>query len=199
MFADNKEKYENFKIVFEEYYNKLCNYANSILKNTTVSEDVVQEVFLKIWQKRQDLIGSPSIRFYLFTAVRNNSLSQIRQNKKTQIVQVENIEKEFSKLPAENHEDETSCLPLVRKALFLLPPKCKEVFLLSRMSNLSYKEIAGILGISAKTVENQIGKALKILNKFIRENKSLILVYTLTCIRLLNYDAVGDFIKMLSL
>jgi RNA polymerase sigma-70 factor (family 1) len=197
MFSDNEKKYEEFKIVFEEYYNPLCNYAYSILKDATMSEDVVQEVFVRIWEKKQDLVGSPSLQFYLFRAVHNNCLSQIKQNKKKQFIHSENMEKEFAKLHDENQEEETSYLPLIRKALSLLPPKCKEVFLLSRISNLSYKEIAGMLGISAKTVENQIGKALKIFKNFIRENKSLIILCTLACISLIKYNYVGDYAKML--
>lgn len=197
MFPENKEKYEEFKTAFEEYYNALCNYAYTFLNDKNICEDIVQEVFVKIWEKKQDLIGSPSLRFYLFTAVRNNCLSRIQENRKEQFIQSDNIEKELAKLPDENQEEDASYLPLIRKAMSLLPPKCKDVFLLSRISNLSYKEIAGMLGISIKTVENQIGKALKILRNFIKENKPLMLLCITACFRSINNDLVGDFIKKL--
>lgn len=79
----NGTTYHQFQKVFEEYYNPLCNYAFTFLKDLSSSEDVVQELFVKVWEKRQDLITSDTIRFYLFTAVRNNSLTFLQREKKS--------------------------------------------------------------------------------------------------------------------
>lgn len=168
----NGTTYHQFQKVFEEYYNPLCNYAFTFLKDLSSSEDVVQELFVKVWEKRQDLITSDTIRFYLFTAVRNNSLTFLQREKKAAIVELNDYDapdEQFS------FTQETKSAPDYRSQLSAaineLPPKCKEVFLLSRMSKQSYKEIADTLNISVKTVENQIGKALKILRHFVKEQK----------------------------
>ncbi|HVM89743.1 MAG TPA: RNA polymerase sigma-70 factor [Puia sp.] len=197
MFSDNEKKHEEFKTAFEAHYNALCNYALGFLSDKNIIEDIVQEVFVKVWEKRQDIIGSPSIRYYLFTAVRNNCLSQIEQNKKEQFVQSDQADKELSTMPDEKQDENNSYFHLVKRAMSLLPPKCKEVFLLSRVSGLSYKEIAQSLGISIKTVENQIGKALKILKNFVKSNRPLVLFFVLTCFQSIINNNVGGFVKNL--
>lgn len=164
--------YHQFQTVFEEYYNALCNYAFNYVKELSSSEDIVQEVFARIWEKRQDIIASDTIRFYLFSAVRNNCLTYLQKEKKAAIVELNDhdaIEEEntFS----DEVKPETDYKAQLTSAMDQLPPKCREVFVLSRMSKQSYKEIATTLDISVKTVENQMGKALKVIRGFLKENK----------------------------
>ncbi|MBS1600416.1 MAG: RNA polymerase sigma-70 factor [Bacteroidetes bacterium] len=172
MLAENEELYNRFHLVFEEHYNLLCNYAYSFIGEKNACEDIVQEIFFKIWDKNRELILSDTIRFYLFTAVRNNCLTYLKREKKIDWQHYQNEE-----MPAELPDidkkilDDTDYLSLVNKAIALLPLKCREVFLMSRFNNYSYRQIAEALGISVKTVENQIGKALRILRDFVKKQK----------------------------
>lgn len=159
--------YRQFQIVFNAYYNSLCNYAFTFVKNEDTSEDIVQDIFMKIWEGRRELIMEASIRYYLFTAVRNNSITHLRQQKNTGEWNGEDIPDE----PAAEKEQgsDRDYRLLLQKGIDRLPPKCREVFLLSRFSNMTYKQIAASLDISVKTVENQLGKALKNLRVFLKE------------------------------
>lgn len=170
MQKDDELAYQQFKLVFIQYYSALCNYAYTFTKDFHDSEDIVQELFLRIWDKKQDLISSESIRYYLFTSVRNNSLSFIQNKKKLLGTDAFELHaKAMEVMPAEASEARPSNeLSMINQGVALLPPRCKEVFLLSRIGNLPYKEIAKSLNISVKTVENQISKAIRILRNFIK-------------------------------
>ena len=169
--------HHNFRVFFDQHYQRLCSYAFSFLKDEESCEDLVQDLFIKIWMNRQDLIGTDQLKFYIFSAVRNNCLTRLQKNKKYRIVEM-NEEEEGEEIDFKLDPEEETIEPtaLIAKALDRLPPKCREVFLLSRISNLSYLQIADTLGISIKTVENQMGKALKILRVFARENRIYFLV-----------------------
>jgi len=162
--------YTQFKAVFHTYYNSLCSYAFTFIKNTDQCEDIVQEVFTRVWEDRKDLVIADSIRFYLFVAVRNNCISCLRKTQRYATVEWKDDDTWYGQEPADDGEafsaDRT---PLLEEAIGRLPPKCREVFTLTRISGMSYKQVAGVLGISAKTVENQVGKALKMLRGFLKE------------------------------
>ena len=164
--------YRQFKVVFDTYYNSLCNYAFTFTGNADSSEDIVQELFTKIWENRRELLTEKTIRYYLFTAVRNNSISYLRQVKKAVTVEWGDREDEYAAAVEEEREgpEMEDYSGLLEKGIDRLPPKCREVFMLNRFSNMSYKEIAASLEISVKTVENQLGKALKMLRAFLKEN-----------------------------
>lgn len=176
----NEILYHQFKMVFDQHYNTLCNYALALLKDPSASEDVVQEVFIRIWEKRRDIITSETIRFYLFTAVRNNCLTHLQKERKAAIVAFNDCDDaEESMAFPEEVKTESDYKSQLASAMDQLPPKCREVFLLSRMSKQSYKEIADTLDISVKTVENQIGKALKILRIYVKEKKLFLVILIL--------------------
>ncbi|MEC5146291.1 RNA polymerase sigma-70 factor [Chitinophaga sp. 212800010-3] len=171
--------YEQFRLVFEKFYNPLCRYANSFVKEPNICEDIVQEVFIRIWETRKDLIASDNVRFYLFTAVRNNCLTYLRREQKHVVYSLSDLDTE--------DEDVTDTAPwtgdpinyhaLLGQAIAQLPPKCKEVFLLCRMGELSNQQAADSLGISVKTVNNQLWKALKLLKTFVSNAKCLLLFF----------------------
>ncbi|HEY6902408.1 MAG TPA: RNA polymerase sigma-70 factor [Puia sp.] len=179
MSSPETEQYRQFQTVFRTYYNQLCNYALTFTKDEDVCEDIVQDLFIKVWEQRRGLLRETSIRYYLFTAVRNNCISWLRKEKQQGTVRLTSQESpavtpDYSKETAGGEKDERH---LIEQAIARLPPKCKEVFLLSRFGKLSYREIASSLGISEKTVENQLGKALKMLRAFLKESRaSLILM-----------------------
>ncbi|MGN6603213.1 MAG: RNA polymerase sigma-70 factor [Ginsengibacter sp.] len=167
----------DFRIFFDQHYQRLCSYAYSYLKDEESCEDIVQDIFIKIWTNRQDLIGSEQLKFYVFSAVRNNCLTWLQKNKKYRLVEMKD-EDEPGEITIKLDPEDKKANPteLIAKALDQLPPKCREVFLLSRISNLTYLQIADNLGISVKTVENQMGKALKILRTFAKDNRIYFLV-----------------------
>jgi len=170
-----EQLYRIFQEIFYKYYEPLCKYAFTIVKEPHSCEDIVQETFLRVWEKKQNLIGSEELTWYLYTAIRNNCLSFLEKKQKTVLGDfssqeiVDTTPNDRPSPPAKESDYDT----LLKKALENLPPKCREVFVLSRVSNLTYKQISDSLGISIKTVENQMGKALKILRSYIRQKQGL--------------------------
>jgi RNA polymerase sigma-70 factor (ECF subfamily) len=165
----SKELYHHFEQVFHSYYNELANYAFSILKSRDDAEDVVQEVFIRVWQNNPSVITTADVKFYLVTATRNGCISLLRKNANKTFVGTENISDtpEMASLPGAPAKD---IEVLVAEALALLPPQCAAVFKLSRFGGLTYQQVADELGLSVKTVENQVGKALKIMRDYARRN-----------------------------
>ena len=166
----SKHSYARFEQVFREHYNALANYAFSILKKEQDAEDVVQEVFIRIWQNNPDVMESEQVKFYLLTATRNGCISFLRKQAGKTFVEPESVHlhREADDITSEEHEDLAA---LVEKALSLLPPQCGVIFKLSRFGKLTYQQIADELGISVKTVENQMGKALKMMRDFARRHR----------------------------
>ena len=198
MTAEKEKQYQEFKSVFEQYYTALGNFAYSYIKDRKASEDIVQEIFMRIWEKRPDLIGSSTIRFYLFTAVRNNCLTYLQHAKRIVPLQSVSLDQIELVLPSGITEVQpVDQMGMIQRALSLLPPKCKEVFLLSRIGHLSYKEIAKTMGISVKTVENQIGKAIRVLRNFLIDQKYFMLLLIPVIFQYINNGFIGDFMNCL--
>jgi RNA polymerase sigma-70 factor (family 1) len=159
---------EAFKALFHQEYSGLCRYAVSYLKDSYLAEDVVQETFIKIWEKKQEMIASADLRFYLVTAVRNNCINVLRKQKAQPLTLTEHThepEPEIQLTAMQHKELADERARKISQALELLPPKCREVFLLVKMQGMSYKQVADLMDISQKTVENQMGKALKTLRE----------------------------------
>ena len=170
-----EQLYRIFQETFYKYYEPLCKYAFTLVKEPHSCEDIVQETFLRVWEKKQNLIGSEELTWYMYTAIRNNCLTFLEKSKKTVLRDITG--QEIADTTATDRPlqpvKESDYDALLKKALENLPPKCREVFVLSRVSNLTYKQISDSLGISIKTVENQMGKALKILRAYIRQKQGL--------------------------
>jgi len=154
-----------FDTIFREHYASLVRCADAMLHRRDVAEEIVQDVLLALWQRRDSLVVEDSLRAYLFRATRNRSLNHIRHLAIERRAEPELSATEPGGAPgAENvlgDEMETA----LRRAIGALPPRCREVFELSRVSGLRYAEIAVTLGISVKTVEAQMGKALRVLRE----------------------------------
>lgn len=165
-----------FQQLFNAEYGKLCRYALSYVQDEQTAEDVVQETFVKIWESKQDLITEPHIRFYLVTAVRNNCISLLRKKKSSNehySDQLPEPDPEPFFIRAEQLQETDERKEQLRNLLNKLPPKCKEVFLLIKMQDMSYQQAADVLGISTKTVENHMGKALKLLREGVKVSAAL--------------------------
>nr|WP_185154620.1 RNA polymerase sigma-70 factor [Dysgonomonas sp. 511] len=173
----DKETHEH---LFKTWYEPLCKYAYSMLKDQFEAEDVVQKVFLKLWDDRHNTNITTSVKSYLYMAVHNISLNRIKQLK----IQQKHNQQFALEGQAEHNEVYEGVVEKeldykIKLAIAQLPPKCREVFELSRFEMLSYKEIARQLEISPNTVENQIAKALKLLRENLREFISVIVLYYL--------------------
>lgn len=166
-----------FEMIFKEYYQTLCRYANSFLNDREEAEEVVQASFLTIWEKRSTLFITTSLKAYLYQAIRNRCLNVIKHEK------VKQQHAKHEAVMTVSHYEATSNTVLSNEleqkiylAMQALPEQCRLVFKLSRFEELKYQEIADQLNISVKTVENQIGKALKIMREQLREYLPIILL-----------------------
>ena len=154
--------------LFKDYYGDLCRKAYRILNNKVISEDIVQDVFFKLWENRKKINIQTSLKAYLNRMVFNESISYLRKNKELiDFSHDTDIEDIHAVIPDEKIEQK-DLRNIIDNAISKLPPACKTIFLLSRIDELSYKQIAETLDISVKTVENQMGKALKILRHSIK-------------------------------
>ena len=169
-----------FEQLFLQYYENLCHVAFRVYKDEHKSKDFVQEVFLSIWKRRDTLEINSSVYAYLRKAVMYKSLDFIRAQKLS--FPEDKLAKEDS-IEAHKHLEEEELKILIHKVVDQLPERCRLVFCMSRFEELSHKEIAEKLGISEKTIENQITKALKILrlavHKYGLPLKFLVFVSTL--------------------
>lgn len=147
-----------FETLYKTHYNKLRNTAHNIISDKDSAHDVVQEVFLKLWHRKEGLHNIVNQKAYLLKSVINTSLLYLESNKK--LVHLDKI-KELSLGNPTTSLDQKELENKIEKALERLPPKCKTIFVLSRFEELKYKEIAEYLGISVNTVENQMSIALK--------------------------------------
>ncbi len=159
-----------FKRLFEFYQEGLFWYCLKLLRDDKLAEDVLQEVFLRLWRNRENIAVDKSVKSYLYTAAHNLSLNTIRNNRLAQ----EKLRK-LNPSPVENLDPhllasgEQLKEELVR-AIEQLPPKAREVFKLSRENGMSYKEIGEELNIGIKTVETHIGNALKSIRSHLKNS-----------------------------
>ncbi len=161
---------EAFEKLFHKYYARLCVFSNSFVKSLDISRDVVQDVFIKIWDNRDNFYVKQSLKAYLYQAVRNQSLNFLQQKKQKERLE-ERIKKQYE-ASEEIHGDELNTEELTAKVWKLvetLPERRRTIFILYRKHGLSYNEIAEVMSIARKTVENQMGKSLQ----YLRENLEL--------------------------
>lgn len=153
-----------FETMFKSYFNSLYNYACTILKNESAAEEVVQQVFYKIWEKRDAMPEEMMLKAYLYRAVHNESLNVIKHRKVRAGYHMYAVSNTNDTTNNAHHKVNMAALQqALHKAMNELPEQCRTIFQLSRFEDKKYKEIADELHISPKTVENQMGKALRIL------------------------------------
>ncbi|MGD9930809.1 MAG: RNA polymerase sigma-70 factor [Mangrovibacterium sp.] len=160
----------SFKVVYQHFYPRLYYFVLEYLPHHEVAEDVVHDTFLTLWQKRSDLQADSNLNAYLYTLAKNNSLKKLRNEHYRQrllqspslhplelelnagaLMRLETTEGDFSEIEQ-----------LVQATLEQLPPQCRQVFELSRFAHKKNREIADELGLSVKTVEGHITKAIKL-------------------------------------
>ncbi len=155
-----------FEQMFRTYYERLVHYAGSMLKDEDEAEEMVQTVFLGIWEKRESLEITLSLKAYLYRAVHNHCLNRIKH------YGVRETHREYSLYyQPQGYDSVTDAIhgseleERIERAVSRLPEQCQVIFRMSRFDELRYQEIADQLGLSIKTIENQIGKALRILRQ----------------------------------
>ncbi len=150
-----------FDAVFRAHYAPLVLLAESMLRSRAAAEDVVQEVMLELWRRRAELQIQESFRAYLVRSTRNRALNQIRHANVQRRAEPELVREEGVSPTGASVIVASELREAITAAVAELPPACREVFVLSRTQGLRYAEIAETLGISVKTVESQLGKALR--------------------------------------
>jgi RNA polymerase sigma-70 factor (ECF subfamily) len=167
-----------FEQVFKEYFKNLHAYACTILKDEAAAEEIVQQVFFRLWERSDGLTISGSLAAYLYRSVHNGSLNYLKHQK---VRAAYRQHAGYMKENANEHGGKNLSLKELETrladALNELPEQCRTIFQLSRFEELRYKEIAERLNLSVKTVENQMGKALKIL----RTKLADYLIVTIIC------------------
>ena len=167
-----------FEMLFRTYYQPLCNYAYTFVQDRDEAEEIVQATFLSVWEKRDKLDIHTGVRPYLYAMVRNAALNILKHEKiKQQHVALELAVADRSVESVTRTVMASELETRIHKALEKLPEQCRLVFKLSRFEELKYAEIADQLNISIKTVENQMGKALKIMREQLKDYLPLFLVF----------------------
>lgn len=151
-----------FEELFFEYFYDLCSYALQMTKSNEIAEDIVQEVYYKIWKRRQSWELNSSLKAYLFQSVRNEALNQINHKKFRKNLRGEfaSGEKQRITQPDDRKQPNKKLLRQIWAIVSEMPQRRRSVFVLYRKHGLSYKEIAEVLDLSRKTVENHMGLAL---------------------------------------
>lgn len=154
-----------YKILYENYYEWLCNYVFKLCENKKLSEDIVQDMLMKFYVKRHKINITSSLKNYLFRSCHNQFLQHLRK-KKIKYDDLDEIKWEViaSSMHTEEQPKEDK-LKRLYQLIDELPPRCKEIFVKSKLEETKYKDIAVEMDISVKTVENQMSKALKYLRK----------------------------------
>lgn len=154
-----------FAELFRRYYRSLCYYAARIDVTGTGGEEIVQEVLFRIWMTRDRLMVTNTLSGYLYAAVRNHALNQrARATTEGRWRQAKTLEALHAPVEVPSAEEEFRAAEMamaIDDAIAQLPPRCRQAFILRRQHHMSYAEIARVMQISPKTVEIQIGNALK--------------------------------------
>ena len=151
-----------FKYFFQTYYTDLCNFVNTYVKDRSLSEEIVQDIFVAFWENKSKLQLTHSAKSYLYSASKYKSLNVLRdQNRKSRIHTEIAQQNEGLTVPDDEPLDSLQLRDILDRAINDLPPRCREVFLLSKKAELTNKEIADQLNISVKGVEHQMTIALK--------------------------------------
>ena len=161
---------QTLKDLFQNNYTAVCNYAAVMTKDKHLAEDIVQDVFIHLWEKDKfNQLDKPEA--FLLKCVRNKCIDHLRSHKRKNETLVEDFIIEVQDRPSNLKEEEI--LPLLHYFIGKLPPKTQKVFLMSRQQKMTYKEIAEELNLSYKTIENQMGSALKKLRILLQQHNYL--------------------------
>lgn len=171
-----KGDYNAYTLLMNNYYKNLCGYANLFTKDPSKSEDIVQNIFVKLWVYRKKIDSNIPIKRYLHKSVYNEFIDQYRKNKSVISLEEKHL-RVINTIIDDNSYDIEQLMTRVNNEIEKLPGKCKRVFILNKKEGLTHDEIAEYLKISKKTVEGHITRAFKILNqKLGKKIKSILII-----------------------
>ncbi len=163
-----------YDFLMEKYYQSLCAYAYSLIHDHNKAEDIVQDVFVQVWMKKENIKSDLSVKSYLYKSVYNGFIDQYR--KKRPVVHLEKKYLEALEHVVESDKDQLEKnIGILKKEIDKLPKKCKRIFLLNKKEGLTHLEIAEYMNISIKTVEGHITRAFKILSEKLKTKIDTIL------------------------
>lgn len=159
---------ERFEARFKQHYSRLCNIAYGYVADRDDCEDLVQELFINVWNKGKDSMPEKDFALYMTTSIKNSCISFLRKKHNSEVSIEDHPSAAITLANDDDWSDERrSPEEMLEQALAVLPPKCKEVFLMAKLKGMKYREIAESLQISEKTVENQMTKAIRQLREFV--------------------------------
>lgn len=161
--------------IFHEYYKSLVIYAGTMLKNRDDAEDVVQQVYVNIWEKRERLEIHTSLKAFLYRAVYHTTLNKLKQQSVREQYAGE-IRSSAVLIQVDDRLQQKELQHKLDEAINELPEQCARIFKMSRYDQLKYQQIADALDLSVKTVENQMGKALKLLREKLKDYLPLLIL-----------------------
>jgi len=160
-----------FERLFVKYYEPLCHQANKILRDMDIAEDIVQEFFFNFWKNRETFSPKLSLNAYLYQSIRNNALHYL-QHLAIRETYTQHVINNFNEIELEERQEIVEMQELnkaINATLQQMPERCSRIFRMNRFEGKKYREIAEILSISVKTVEADMGKALQIFRKSLKE------------------------------
>ncbi|HEY4788674.1 MAG TPA: RNA polymerase sigma-70 factor [Bacteroidales bacterium] len=166
-----------FETLFRAYYKSLCLFAYKILKDNVTAEEIVQDIFYYVWEKREDLELTTSVKSYLFKSVYNNSLKNIRHQKIVKNYEAKAIIEGPSFELQENYAEIGEMMHVIQLTLEQVPERTREIFELNRNEGLKYQEISEKLNISIKTVEAHMTSILKQFRENLKDYMILLLLF----------------------
>lgn len=166
-----------YNYLVNNYHHKLCVYAYSFTHDHDLAEDIVQNVFMRIWNKRKNLKDDFSITNFLYKSVYNEFIDQYRSQKSFYPLEKKYIDSINTIVESEDENSIERIIKIVKKEIQNLPPKCKEIFLLSKEDGLTNIEIAEYKNISIKSVEAHITKAFSMLRSALGEKADIYLFF----------------------
>ena len=145
------------KYLFDVYYEKLVFYSHTYVIRKEIAEEIIQELFVRIWENRKTILITRSFEAYLYTSARNSSINYLKSKyARIPFISLSNFVEKPIRYTVEDKLVESELKAMIQHSIDALPPKCGIIFNLSRNSDLSHQEIADMLGISKKTVHAQI-------------------------------------------
>jgi RNA polymerase sigma-70 factor (family 1) len=151
-----------YRELYTSLYSYLFGFAKTIVQSRESAEEVVSDVFIKLWERRKELEKIENLKIYLYVATRNIAFNYLDKQKRNSTNSIDDVEAEFTSIDFDPEQllITADMLALIQKAIDQLPPKCKIIFKLAKEDGLKYREVAEVLNISVKTVENQLAIAL---------------------------------------
>lgn len=159
-----------YQILFDKYYVRLVSYINTYTKNQDSSKDIVQESFIKLWNNRATIEADASVVSFLHKIAYNIFVDKYRKQKRNQsLLDALSYEAINESIESEEEVAKTKKIEMVKRSIDELPPRCQEIFKMSKYEGLKYVEIAEALNLSIKTVEAQMGKAFSYIRQKVKE------------------------------